>query len=304
MSLPSTSLIIGSRDRPELLGDTVASVLMGDEVPAEIVIVDQSRVPHRTLGSQTANRGCEIIYLNMKSGGVSRARNAGVAASKHDMLILIDDDIYVEGSWFTHIVGALKKGGTQTVISGQIRPYFSNDKGGFVPSTNVEEKAARYKGRIIKDVLFSGNMAIHRGAFESVGLFDERLGPGTRFPSAEDCDLGFRLLEAGFCIQYEPEAVVYHRAWRSDGEFLSLRWNYGLGRGAFYAKHLYLNDRYMLKRMLTDIQNHVLAIPFRVRHQRLEAKGDLVLAWGILMGAFRWLTAERINITVGKPCLK
>ena len=49
MSLPSTSLIIASRDRPELLADTVASVLKGDEVPAEIVIVDQSRVPHPTL---------------------------------------------------------------------------------------------------------------------------------------------------------------------------------------------------------------------------------------------------------------
>jgi GT2 family glycosyltransferase len=301
MSLPSTSLIIASRDRPDLLEDTVASVLKGDEVPAEMVIVDQSRIPHSTLGKLTASRGCEISYLNVNSVGVSRARNAGIAAAQHDMLIVIDDDIYVDGRWFTHMVEALTKGGIQTVVSGQVRPYFSDNQGGFVPSTNVAEKPIRYQGRIYRDVLFTASMAIHRAAFEAVGLFDERLGPGTPFPSAEDCDLGFRLLEAGFYILYEPEAVVYHRAWRSDRDFLPLRWNYGLGRGAFYAKHFHLKDRYMLKRMLTDIQNHVLAFPFRYRRQRLEANGDLVLSWGILVGAFRWLTVERNKKATGKP---
>jgi GT2 family glycosyltransferase len=300
MSLISTSLIIASRDRPELLTDTVNSVLQGNEVPAEIVIVDQSRLPNPTRFEQTTNRGCDIRYLNVNSTGVSRARNAGITAARHDLLIFIDDDLYVDASWFTHIVGALTTGGFKTAISGQVRPYFNDQKGGFAPSTIVAEKSAIYQGRINKDALFSLNMAIHRAAFEAVGVFDERLGPGTPFPGSEDSDLGYRLLESGFCIQYQPEALVYHRAWRSDSEFLPLRWNYGLGRGAFYAKHFHRKDRYMLKRMLTDIQNHVLAFPFRIRHSHLEATGDLVLAWGILVGATRWLTTQSGRNTAGK----
>jgi GT2 family glycosyltransferase len=213
---------------------------------------------------------------------------------------MIDDDMYVDCNWFTHMVTALTTGGTETVVSGQVRSFFSNNQDGFVPSINIDEYSANYQGRINKDVLFSGNMAIYRSAFAAVGTFDERLGPGTTFPGAEDNDLGFRLLEAGFNIHYEPEAVVYHRAWRSERDYLRLRWNYGLGRGAFYAKHCSLKDRYMLRRMFSDIKNHVLAFLFHFSHQRLRAHGDLVLSWGILVGSFRWLKAARKVSTAGK----
>jgi GT2 family glycosyltransferase len=278
----------------------VASVLEGVEVPTEIVIIDQSRVPHPTLSKLSAGSRAEICYQNVKSTGLSRGRNTGIAAARYEILIVIDDDMYVDSNWFSHMVGALTEGGRQTVVSGQVRPFFSNNQGGFVPSTNVAENSANYRGRINKDVLFAGNMGIYRAAFEAVGMFDERLGAGTNFPGAEDSDLGFRLLEAGFNIQYEPEAVVYHRAWRSESDYLPLRWNYGLGRGAFYAKHSTLKDRYMLRRMLTDIIDHVLAFPFHFPRQRLQARGDLVLSWGILVGSFRWLTAERKKSTAGK----
>ncbi len=300
MSLPPSSLIIASRERPELLADTVASVLQGDEVPTELVIIDQSRVPHLTLGKQTVHRSCEICYQNVHTTGLSRGRNTGIAAARHDILVVIDDDMYVDRDWFALMVAALVKGGPKTVISGQVQPYFSENQGGFVPSTNVAMNPAKYEGRIYKDVLFAGNMAIHRAAFEAVGLFDERLGAGTKFPGAEDSDLGFRLLEAGFCIEYEPKAVVFHRAWRSDRDYLPLRWNYGLGRGAYYAKHASLKDRYMMKRMLADIRNHVFAFPFHFPRQRMQAYGDLALSWGILVGSFRWLKSERKKPATGK----
>ena len=301
MILPNTTLIIASRDRPELLADTVESVLDGDEVPAEIVIIDQSRDPNLTLSSLTTRGDSAIRYLNVKSKGLSRGRNEGIAAARYDMLVIIDDDMYVDCGWFTHIVKALTEGGMQMVVSGQVQPFYGDHQGGLVPSTNVSENPAKYQGRINKDVLFAGNMAIYRSAFDKVGLFDERLGAGSAFPGAEDCDLGFRLLEAGFTIQYEPKAVVYHRAWRSDSGYLPLRWNYGLGRGAFYANHSSLKDRHMLRRMLIDIKNHLLAFPFHFRHQRKQAYGDLVLSWGILVGFFRWQVSGRKKLTAGKP---
>ena len=306
MNLPRTSLIIASRDRPELLSDTITSVLKGDVVPTEIVIVDQSRVPHPMLGKLDAGRGrgehgSEIRYLSVKSTGLSLGRNEGIATARYDILAFIDDDMYVNCDWFTRLVEALIKGGSQTVVSGQVRPYYSNHQEGFVPSTNVAEEPVKYQGRINKDVLFAGNMAIYRTAFDIIGRFNERLGPGTAFPSAEDSDLGFRLLEAGFSIQFEPKAVVYHRAWRSDRDFLPLRWNYGLGRGAFYAHYSSLRDRHMLHRMLIDIKNHVLAFPFHFPRQRLQAYGDLVLSWGILVGFFRWQTTQHMKATAGKP---
>ena len=97
----------------------------------------------------------------------------------------------------------------------------------FAPSTKVDTAPAVYHGRLHEDVLYTGNMAMDRSAARAVGVFDERLGPGTSFPSAEDNDFGFRLLEAGYRIVYVPEALLYHRAWRSERDYVRLRWSYG-----------------------------------------------------------------------------
>ena len=141
---------------------------------------------------------CEIRYTHSPSAGLSRGRNLGITTARNDFLVIIDDDMYADGSWLTNIVKALDMGGAQRVISGQVKPFFSNNAGGFVPSIITSEKPASYRGRINADVLYTGNMAIHRTAFDAVSLFDEQLGPGSGFPGVEDSDLGFRLLDAGF----------------------------------------------------------------------------------------------------------
>jgi cobaltochelatase CobN len=96
-------------------------------------------------------------------------------------------------------------------------------------------------------------MAIRRETLREVGGWDERLGAGTSFPAAEDNDLGFRLLEAGYRIAYHPEAVAWHRAWRAERDYLPLRWAYGRGQGAYYAKHAALSDAYMVRRFGADL---------------------------------------------------
>src|SRR5207302_8060835 len=111
--------------------------------------------------------------------------------------------------------------GTRSVVTGQVRATEPTRSGNFAPSTKVEQSRAVYVGRVGRDVLFS-NMAMHRCVYEEIGNFDERLGPGSAYPGAEDNDLGFRMLEAGYRIIYLPDAVVYHRAWRPASHYLPL----------------------------------------------------------------------------------
>jgi len=136
-------------------------------------------------------------------------------------------------------------------------------------------------------------MAMYRSAIGNVGGFDERLGAGSHFPASEDNDLGFRLLEAGYRINYDPEAALYHRAWRNERDFLALRWSYGRGQGAFYAKHLSVSDGYMLWRMVTNVKNHVFGLARRLRHQRRLAYGDALYILGLLSGAAQWILTQR-----------
>ena len=292
--LPPTTLIICSRNRPQLLLETVESVLRGREVPAELVIIDQSDVTHAVLTALKSDRACEIRYRWSQTIGLSRARNIALTLASYEILVFTDDDVIVEPTWFGTIVRALVAAGPRSVITGQVQPGVPLSPDGFVPALKVDPEPAVYEGRPGKDVLFPLNMALYSTAIEEVGNFDERLGAGGPFPGAEDNDFGFRLLEAGYCIRYVPEAVIHHRAWRTAKDYLRLRWGYGLGRGGFYAKYFSWRDRYMLKRMIKDVRIHLVSFFYRLRRERRRAVGDAALVAGILFGAVRWsLTVHR-----------
>ncbi len=58
------------------------------------------------------------------------------------------------------------------------------------------------------------------------------VGPiDTRLVSADDIDIAFRLLEAGYQIHYRLGSASYNRAWLSDRGYLFLRWRCGQGTG-------------------------------------------------------------------------
>ena len=180
-------------------------------------------------------------------------------------------------------------------MTGQVLPTEQHVPGGFAPSTKRDLTPAIYQGRIGKDVLFPMNMAMYHSALDEVGDFDERLGAGGPFLGAEDNDLGFRLLEAGYRICYVPEAALYHRAWRAARDYVPVRWAYGYCQGAFYAKHLSLRDRYILRRMAWDLARHVGRLPRRLL--RLEPRWlqrDLAYIFGMLTGATKWMLTQRI----------
>lgn len=291
-SLPQSSLIICSRNRPKLLFETVESVLRGQDVPTEMIIVDQSTVFHPELVQMKTERPCEIRYIHSKTVGVGAGRNLGIIASHNDIVILIDDDMFVELDWLNKLVQAVVEAGPHSVVTGQVLASHSEVLGGIAPSLVKDQGAVVYKGRIGKDVLYTGNMAAYRSAFDQVGLFDERLGPGTSFPAAEDNDLGFRLLEQGYCIHYVPNAVVYHRAWRSERENLVLKWRYGVGRGAYYAKHMRWQNPYMLSRMVRDMKRSIMNFLGSILHQRRVKYEYLFSAFGIFYGAVRWRISQ------------
>src|SRR5512145_1379429 len=100
LNLPATSLIICSRNRPDLLTELVASILQGEEVPTELIVVDDSDSPNVRLQSLVTDRPCEICYLWSRSVGLSRANNTGIATARYDLIVFTQDDVLVTRTWF------------------------------------------------------------------------------------------------------------------------------------------------------------------------------------------------------------
>ena len=117
---PPSSLVICSRNRPKLLFETVESVLRGNHVPTELIIVDQSTDSHPELSILKTERPCEVRYIHSKTAGVGAGRNTGITSSRNELLIFIDDDMFVEPDWFGNLVKAVIKAGPCSVVSGQV----------------------------------------------------------------------------------------------------------------------------------------------------------------------------------------
>jgi GT2 family glycosyltransferase len=290
---PTTSLIISTRNRPALVWDCVRSALASDVLPSEVIVVDQSDARHLQLAERPPATTTRLRYLWEPARGLSRARNTGIAASTGDVLLFIDDDVLLPAAWFETIVGALTEAGPRAVVTGRVLAGEPEIPGGFAPSLILDNRPQVFEGRPGRDVLSSMTMAMYRSVFDEVGEFDVRLGVGSRFPSSEDNDFGYRLLEAGYTIVFDPDVVVFHRSWREPDALLPLRWAYGRGQGAYFIKHVSRRDGYMWRRMARDVLRHLKRAPRRLVRNPQDGLADVVYSAAVLVGAAQWSIAPR-----------
>lgn len=298
---PATVLIC-SRDRPTMLMDTVESLLAGDEVPRELLIVDQSTHADAAVARMSSRRGCQVRYLHSSSTGLSRARNIGLREATSEVVVMIDDDMLVEKGWLATLLNGLPED-ARGVATGRVLAAPPEPGGGVVPPAALVSRTvpAVYRGPQRLDPVPGANVALHREFVLALGGYDERLGAGTRFSAADDNDMGHRLLLAGCAVHHVPAAVVFHRAWRSRGEVVQLRWGYGRGKGAFYAKHIGLGDRHVLRRAITDVGRRLRRAFVGIVQSPRTTAAELISLAGMASGALDWLLRERASGSLDSP---
>jgi GT2 family glycosyltransferase len=290
-TLPTVAVIIPTRNRHALLRACVEKVLAGDVLPTEVVIVDQSDRPLDP--AELHSRDVLLRYIWSSERGPSRGRNAGVRATRCDVIAFVDDDVLVEPVWLAELTQSLIDGGRSRVVTGSVLAGEPEQPDAFAPSLKAETDRVVFRGRPANDHLSTGNRAIWRSAFQEVGMFDKRLGPGSRYPSSEDNDLCYRLLEAGYEIEYVPHIRGVHRAWRGADALVPLAWGYGKGQGAYWAKHLTFEDSYMLRRAVQDLTRHAWRAIVTARSETRAAIADCAYVAGLVAGASAWLLSER-----------
>lgn len=288
-ALVEATVVVCTRDRPAFALDAVRSILAATPAPREIVVVDQSSDSSRLAEAVSSLE--RVRHLPSETRGLSTARNLGARAASTEVIAYCDDDELATDGWVAALVRALD--GEQVVATGRVLAGDREAEDGFVPATVLDERATVHRGRLRRDVLAGGNMAIRRSDLGAVGGWDERLGAGSRYPAAEDNDLGFRLLEAGYAIAYVPEAALVHRAWRVGRRYPVVRWRYGLGKGGFYTKHAGLDGRPCERRALRDVARRLARAPVVVWRRPRYALGELAYALGVIVGTARWAAEHR-----------
>jgi GT2 family glycosyltransferase len=207
---PSASVIIPTGGRPDYLDVALRSVMpQAGAVGAEVIVVDDGAGP--ATAAVARRHGAELVVAP-PPGGLNRARNAGIAAARSELVVLIDDDIAAPAGWLQSLLAGVKSAPDADVFGGPIRARLE----GRPPRSCGREKppiTTLDLGDVDRDValVWGANMAIRRRAFARVGLFDETLsGPG------DEEDWERRYSGAGGAVRYVAAAGLVHR--RSPGD--------------------------------------------------------------------------------------
>jgi GT2 family glycosyltransferase len=234
-----------TRDRPDDLANCLAALERTLWDPAqEIVVVDSCSASGAT--REVVARFPRARYVREDRPGLDIARNRALRESASEVVAFTDDDAVAEPGWLHALARRFASPRTLCVTGLTIPAELETEAQCWFESTNGFGRGfARRRFDGIDDDPFDVaragagvNMALRRSVLELVGPFDEALDAGTPTRSGGDHDMFTRILLAGYCIEYEPAAMVRHRHRREWRELVDTVRGYGTGVYAHLTRHL------------------------------------------------------------------
>jgi GT2 family glycosyltransferase len=263
------ALAVVTRDRAELLARHLLPCLREvlDEL-VDVLVVDQSS------GDGTARlvEGLSGIRYMRSDPGLSRGRNAAVNATSAPFILFTDDDVSFPVGWPRAVAEAFE--GVPEV--GAVCGRATDARGRLLPG----RRQGIYSFPEIPFALGSGfNFAFRREALEAVGPFDEQFGASARYRAAEDSDMLYRVLRAGWVVRCSDRITVVHHDWRGPEDRLRGFHDYGFGAGAQTVKHARSGDRTAIALAAQEVGRHLITI----------ARSLLLLRPGVAREQVAWL---------------
>jgi GT2 family glycosyltransferase len=239
------ALVVVTRDRASIFDRYVMPCLRhAGDLGVDVVVVDQSTGPAIR---QLVEDLPWVRYLRSEPG-LSRGRNAGVAATRAQITVFTDDDVEFGPEWLPRI-RSLFKDPIVGVVCGR-----GLDSWGRPLS---HRRAGTYRWPTSPFSLGHGfNMAFRRAALDDAGPFDERLGAGATIPSAEDTDMFYRVMRAGWAALCDDHITVRHHDWRNEVAQGAVYRNYGVGFAAQTVKHAREGDTTAIRIAAAHLVRH------------------------------------------------
>jgi cellulose synthase/poly-beta-1,6-N-acetylglucosamine synthase-like glycosyltransferase/peptidoglycan/xylan/chitin deacetylase (PgdA/CDA1 family) len=217
------SVIVPAYNERECIADTIRS-LMANDHPLEVIVVDDGSTDE-TADIVEALALPRVRVIRRENGGKASALNAGIAAARHELIVMMDGDTIFRPDTIRRLV----------------QPFADHRVGGVAGNTKVANRRrllARFQhieyvmgfniDRRVYDLL--GCMATVPGA---VGAFRRRalreVGGVSEDTLAEDTDLTMAVVRSGWQVVYEPSAVAWTEAPATLGQLWRqrYRWSYG-----------------------------------------------------------------------------
>lgn len=302
VALPSATVVICTRERPEDLERCLAGLVAMPDDP-DILVIDNAPATDAT--RVVVERFPTVRYLLEPRPGLDYARNTAMETVTAEIVAFTDDDAVPDRLWLRTLLRNFED--PMVMAAGGLTMALELDTEAQIHFQRMGGFGRGFK-RIVHDGVSTDpfeswkagagvNIAVRRSAAEAIGLFDLALGAGTRAMAGDETDLFRRLLAAGYRIAYDPQALNWHRHRRTMDELQRQIYGYECGSFAILTKALLFeaNPRalaHMARWMRANLP--VLARSFRrSRRGPLPFNVSLTQARGALIGPVRYLQARR-----------
>jgi glycosyltransferase involved in cell wall biosynthesis len=196
-ALPLISFVVPVRNDATRLRRCLASIRRlhypADRI--EIVVADNGSVD----GSPDVGRQAEAVVLSLPGARVAHLRNRGAQAARGAVIAFVDADHEIAAGWAECAVATLR-GDNVAAVGAQ---YRAPADGTWV-QRHYDRLRRHLPGVRETDWLASGNIALWRQAFDSLGGFDARL------ETCEDVDLCHRLRASGARLMSDSRLESTH----------------------------------------------------------------------------------------------
>ncbi len=225
--MPSSSVIICTRNRIGDLLHSLDSISKQDYMPEELIIIDSSDKRlievdgFKDLFSEKNFNGVSLIYKHT-SPGLTKQRNEGIFLSSSEVIYFFDDDVELEPNYLSSMNKVFENnkdygGGMGCVTNVQDRPSgkYMFFRKFFLMQRDYSSGNFTWSGmpthtyginKFLPVQVLGGCCFSFRRNILKNNLFDETLGA---YAYMEDCDISKRVSD-NYELFYNPEAKLKH----------------------------------------------------------------------------------------------
>ena len=216
----SVTVVIATRDRPQLLRRALAGVLaQRHDAPIEVVLVFDRSEPDHSLTELATDEGHGVdivVTTNQRTPGLAGARNSGIEIASNAWIAFCDDDDeWLPGKLQAQFEALAEAPGCRAACTGILVRYEGADTAR-MPDADLLTFAGFLRDRMTE--VHPSSWLVHRETLiERIGLVDEDIPGGY----AEDYDLLLRTArKTGIAVAGQPLV----RVWWHGASFFFERW--------------------------------------------------------------------------------